>query len=307
MHFFVRFSLSLLILAGSTRSAGADATALPLGRARAHAEYEAKTYAACGQTYSALAKAAPQRASVGHWYSAACCFALAGQTDEALTAIENGVAAGEHDADQLQQDTDLASLRASPRFVAAVAKAKQRAVELNRAKLPALQRELKAMYAVDQAVRMSLMADVHNKTLAAKLAQTDRRHTKRLKAIVKRYGWPGFTLVGHDGADAAFWLVQHADLDVPFQKAALRALEQALKANEVEPFQLAYLTDRIAVAEHEKQTYGTQFAGEYPNLTPQPIADAEHCDVRRAAIGLESLSEYKAQMLEMLEAAQASK
>src|SRR3954453_2080197 len=37
------------------------------------------------------------------------------------------------------------------------------------------------------------------------------RHDLRLAAIIAAVGWPGRSLVGEDGADAAWALAQHAD------------------------------------------------------------------------------------------------
>ena len=38
-----------------------------------------------------------------------------------------------------------------------------------------------------------------------------KAHTARLRAIVSEYGWPGRSLVGEDGADAAWLLLQHVN------------------------------------------------------------------------------------------------
>ncbi|WP_425473561.1 DUF6624 domain-containing protein [Streptomyces tailanensis] len=52
---------------------------------------------------------------------------------------------------------------------------------------------------------------------------------------------------------------------------------------------LAYLTDRVLVADGQPQLYGTQYTHEADGteLRPQPIADPERLDERRAAMGLE--------------------
>lgn len=51
---------------------------------------------------------------------------------------------------------------------------------------------------------------------------------------------------------AAFWiLIQHQDYDVALQKACLKRCDFERKHRE-------YLTDRIALNEGRKQTYGTQ-------------------------------------------------
>ena len=123
--------------------------------------------------------------------------------------------------------------------------------------------------------------------------RVDQRHTHAMKEIVPWYGWPGERLVGLLGAQAAWLLVQHADHDRPFQKQCLALLEAAVKNDDAQPQHLAYLTDRVCVGEGRPQIYGTQL--EYP------IADPEHVDERRAAIGLSALADYLESSKQMLE------
>ena len=114
--------------------------------------------------------------------------------------------------------------------------------------------------------------------------QVDYHNTEKMKRIIAEYGWPGETLVGTMGTQAAWLLVQHADRVREFQKQSHRLVETAVKSGEAEAQHLAYLTDRICVGDGIPQIYGTQL--EYP------IADPEHVDERRAAVGLNSLAEY---------------
>jgi hypothetical protein len=121
--------------------------------------------------------------------------------------------------------------------------------------------------------------------------QIDFRNTKAMKKIIAQYGWPGETLVGTMGAQAAWLLIQHADHDREFQKQCHRLLEAAVKSGEAQAQHLAYLTDRICVGDGVPQIYGTQL--EYP------IADQEHVDERRAAMELDSLADYIANSSKM--------
>jgi dienelactone hydrolase len=56
------------------------------------------------------------------YYNLACALALATKRDDALTALETAVSRGWSDVAHMLADTDLTSLRASPRFTALVAK-----------------------------------------------------------------------------------------------------------------------------------------------------------------------------------------
>lgn len=51
------------------------------------------------------------------WYNLACSLALTDQPTHALDALEKCVALGYSDADWMESDDDLASLREDPRFV----------------------------------------------------------------------------------------------------------------------------------------------------------------------------------------------
>jgi predicted esterase len=55
--------------------------------------------------------------SPGVYYNLACCHARSGESQQALEALEEAIAVGWDDAQWMQQDTDLVSLRTDPRFV----------------------------------------------------------------------------------------------------------------------------------------------------------------------------------------------
>jgi hypothetical protein len=152
----------------------------------------------------------------------------------------------------------------------------------------ALRDELLAMLAADQADR----AGTEPPDLRAEQARTDR-----LAQVVAERGWPTRTLVGSDGATAAWVIAQHSDLDPAFQTRALELMRAAAAAGEADPGELAYLVDRVAANAGRPQTYGTQ-AGCADDGTPQPapIAEPERVDALRAEVGLAPLAEYLAEL-----------
>ncbi|MEV7508320.1 DUF6624 domain-containing protein [Streptomyces sp. NPDC091201] len=131
---------------------------------------------------------------------------------------------------------------------------------------------------------------------AGDLFQVDAENSAWLKAVVAEHGWPGITLVGEQGADDAWLIVQHADREPAFQRDVLALLEAAVDDGDASPRHLAYLTDRVLVNSGKPQLYGTQYAGEGENLRPQPVRDADHLDQRRAAMGLEPAASYDQRM-----------
>ena len=126
----------------------------------------------------------------------------------------------------------------------------------------------------------------------------DEGNTLWLNDLVDRLGWPSISLVGEDGAQAAWLFAQHASQHPDLQRKFLGLLRDAVAAGEAPPRHLAYLEDRVRVHEGLPQLYGTQFTQvvlEY-RWDPFPIEDPEHVDERRAAVGLSPLAEYAATM-----------
>jgi hypothetical protein len=121
--------------------------------------------------------------------------------------------------------------------------------------------------------------------------RVDAANTARLKEIVAERGWPGKSLVGREGALAAFLIAQHADADPAFQERCLE-LMRAMPPGEVSPGDIAYLTDRVRVNTGRKQLYGTQFWFEGGVFAPRPIEDPDGLAERRAEAGLIPMEQY---------------
>ena len=151
---------------------------------------------------------------------------------------------------------------------------------------PALRDELLQLLEEDQAERLE-GADFGG----------DVPRTQRLAEIIDEHGWPGYSLVGEEAEDAAWAIAQHSDLDPEFQRLALAYLAAAVAADDASPGNLAYLTDRIAVAAGDPQTYGTQVGcGEDGPEPVTPIEDEASVDERRVDASLPPLADYYAEM-----------
>jgi hypothetical protein len=125
------------------------------------------------------------------------------------------------------------------------------------------------------------------------------RNAKRLKQIIAQYGWPGRTLVGEDGMIAAWFIVQHAISDPPFQRQVLQLLKDKLAEGEVSAQSVAFLEDRICVFKGRPQIYGTQFEPDDRGMYhPSTIGDSEHVNERRSAVGMNSIEERTRQINE---------
>lgn len=181
--------------------------------------------------------------------------------------------------------------------------------------LPELREELLRRQAADQKARNSyiefmkahgpggritqtdLTAELQKRfrEVSESMTRIDRENTQWLIEAVGRHGWPTYAMVGRDGGDAAWLLVQHADANPKFQRRALD-LMTGLPADQVSRPNVAYLTDRVLIAEGKKQRYGTQFTSMGGKLTPRPIEDPENVDARRREMGLSTMAEYVKQL-----------
>lgn len=131
----------------------------------------------------------------------------------------------------------------------------------------------------------------------------DKENTKQVKLIIKKYGWPGKSLVGQKGSDGIWLLVQHADHDLRFQKRCLRLVQDAVEKGEAKKEHVAYLTDRIMVRESKNQLYGTQFKLDKKSnsLSVHRIKNPKNLSKRRKEMELMSFPKYKKIMFSSFE------
>jgi predicted RNA-binding Zn-ribbon protein involved in translation (DUF1610 family) len=149
-----------------------------------------------------------------------------------------------------------------------------------------LRAELLRRMKKDQAARLSHDCDWEP------VAAVDAENLPWFKGVIEERGWPGASLVGTDGAEAAWLLAQHADTDPAFQRHCLGLLTAAVEAGEATRSNLAYLTDRVLLAEGQPQVYGTQMTRRDGEWVPRNLGDPDGVDARRAAADLEPLAEY---------------
>jgi hypothetical protein len=90
-------------------------------RIEALAEYKARRFPQCAAVFVALDERTHAKDDA---YSAACCFALAGNVDRAFEALSHSIEHGYSDADWMEKDSDLASLKSHPRWRALVERAR---------------------------------------------------------------------------------------------------------------------------------------------------------------------------------------
>lgn len=162
---------------------------------------------------------------------------------------------------------------------------------------PALRAEFLQMAAEDQAIRYEWIkagVDRPQPETKRRMAAVDERNLSRMKNVVKTYGLPGPEVVGVDGTEAAFLIVQHAEHSFQFQM--LPRVTDAFRGGKLSGPNYALLLDRVLIGEGKPQLYGTQakpfdqWKGKEPVL--QPVMDEIHIDRRRAEVGLGPLADY---------------
>lgn len=160
---------------------------------------------------------------------------------------------------------------------------------------------LVAMMADDQRLLQRLFeaGELPSASYHPRMKALHERNASRLKAIIDRHGWPGRSLVGEEAAKAAWLIAQHAVSDLAFMTACLAHLEAAVSRGEAPGWQLAFLQDRVRTLSGEPQVYGTQFDVDEDGWpTPCPLEAPETVDARRVALGMNTLEERLAQMIE---------
>ena len=125
-------------------------------------------------------------------------------------------------------------------------------------------------------------------------------NAEELEKIIHIYGWPGKSLVGEEGATAAFRIARFA-IDRPhLMMQFLGLVKEAVKAGEAKPFHAACLEDCILFYQQKAQFYGMFFDwDEFGELTVN-VKSVEQANRMREDLGLKTLEEdmalHKAEM-----------
>lgn len=164
-----------------------------------------------------------------------------------------------------------------------------------------LQKKIIKMFKEDQKWRRESISLENGKkssfdeaTISRNMSRTDSLNRIEAKLIIKKYGFPGYSLVGEDGSDSFWAIVQHCDQDLIFQQNALALMTKEVERHNATGENLALLQDRVLVNQGLKQLYGTQVRVDFKthHAKPLPIQDSLNVNSRRKAIGLQPLQDY---------------
>lgn len=158
----------------------------------------------------------------------------------------------------------------------------------------ALRAELERIREADQYDRHTITTVIgaQRDSVAAHMAWQDSIHLVRVRTIIDSAGWLGPEEVGTKASQALWLVLQHADAQPAVQAEYLPVMREAVAAGKAHASDLAMLEDRVAVNHGRPQLYGSQVFTKDGHMTFRPIADEEHVNERRAAVGLEPLEDY---------------
>ena len=164
----------------------------------------------------------------------------------------------------------------------------------------ALIKQINSMFKDDQFWRKEYMkisqkqkSEFDEETIERRWASADSINEIKAKAVVSKYGYPGYNLVGEVSDN--FWaIVQHCDDDIPFQEHVLALMKTEVAKNNASKEKYAYLVDRVLVNKHQKQIYGTQvrFDTVTRKSAPFPLKYPKSVNKLRKKMGLEPLEAY---------------
>src|ERR1700744_1613404 len=130
------------------------------------------------------------------------------------------------------------------------------AVTLTADKKTRLLRELKEMEDADQVAAYIPQGKYQSYSQEQWLLFKDSVFTGnkvRAEKMFRKYGFLGYAQVGNDSSKSFWSIVQHCDKYPAFQKQVLVEMNKAVKANNADPQNYAYLCDRVQINAKQKQ------------------------------------------------------
>ncbi len=143
----------------------------------------------------------------------------------------------------------------------------------------------------EEIVRKSSPDPKQEQELEAIIRKKDAVNIIKIEQILDKYGWAGPDVVGKQGSETIFSVIQHSDIKT--QEKYLPMMRMAVKNKKADAGSLAMLEDRVALREGKKQIYGSQIGrDEKVSFYVDVLEDPDNVDKRRAKIGLEPMNIY---------------
>ena len=263
--------------------------------------YDEKEYLMSAQKYAEAFIAFGGKGIVNDRYNAACSWALASEADSAFVQLFKIAQNGNYtNLGHIITDTDLNILHNDKRWndVIEIVKSNKESAE---AKLDRfLISILDTIHDDDQKYRQQIeqiqskygRESEEMKAHWEIIKQKDSINLIRVKKILDEKGWLGADVIGRQGNQTLFLVIQHADIET--QERYLPMMREAVNKGNAGASSLALLEDRVALRKGEKQIYGSQigYDKESGNYYVLPLLDPDNVDKRRADVGLETIQNY---------------
>ncbi|MEO5906288.1 MAG: DUF6624 domain-containing protein [Saprospiraceae bacterium] len=263
--------------------------------------YQEKEYRRSAEKYSEAFVALGNKGMINDRYNAACLWALAEETDSSFIQLfKTARNANYTNYGHITSAPDLNSLHQDPRWkeVLTIIKANKEKAEVNFDKpLVAI---LDTIMVDDQKYRLMLNDMMENYAWDSKemrahlriMLEKDSINVIKVTKILDERGWLGADVIGPQGNQALFLVIQHADISV--QQKYLPMMRAAAEEGKASASNLALLEDRVALGTSKKQIYGSQI-GTDPKTSEYYVMELKSpgsVDKRRAKVGLGTMQSY---------------
>lgn len=141
-------------------------------------------------------------------------------------------------------------------------------------------------YTIDSLFKSELRNAYDLKSTEKEAKKAAKKNFPLVKAILDRYGFPGYSLVGERSSNNYAFLVMYSNFDTDFQKKAFSLLEIQVKNKNANTWRYATLVDLINIEDGKKQIYGTQLKLTDTGYVVKPLIDPANVDTRRKAVGI---------------------
>lgn len=259
--------------------------------------YEKKDYAKAGHKFSEAFAALSNKGMIQDRYKAASAWALANQPDSAFVNLFKIIESGYYtNTTEVLSDSTFVSLRTDNRWKTLIDTLSGAEAKLDKSLITILD----TIFHEDQQYRQQL-GEIEkkygrdSKELKAHwkiIEEKDSINLTKVRTILDERGWLGKDIVGPQGNQTLFLVIQHADLEI--QKQYLPIMREAAEKGDANGADLALLEDRVALRMGKKQIYGSQIGRDLKTgeFYVMPLDDPDNVDERRAAVGLGKLQDY---------------
>jgi len=155
-----------------------------------------------------------------------------------------------------------------------------------------LRQELLALAEAERSFLESPERDADSDVDQRRLLEVMGRLRGRFVEVLDEYGWPGKTLAGEDGAQAAWYLALHTMPEPAVLSRCLELMREAASIGEADLSEVGFLVDRLALIERGVQVYGTVICRmENGSFGAPSLEDPDGVEDRRRSVGLIPLDE----------------